>query len=131
MNIERLTELRDYLLAVPDERFDYSVQFSGSSSAQSWMAFHNRTIQYPCSTTGCVAGHACFYFGLHGGGPMRVAANHLGIDDGVDTFLFIEECEQANKSDAILRLNHLISGGTPDTYDWTQESWNKLETNDA
>lgn len=134
-DIEKLKQLRDHIAALPEERFDYSKYFTRESD---WDAFGiDSPVKYECDTAGCVAGHCCALFDLHGSlcfdeGPVRgnayvAAANFLKLDVGDDWTLMLHEYRRANRSDALLRLDHLIQHGTLAGYDDSKESWAKRE----
>lgn len=128
MNLEKLTELRDYLLLVPEEKFDYSSFFRQENGLCLDII---PALQTHCFTTACVAGHAAVLFAEEleitrafedGNKFTNVLGGLLGLRWSQRYFLFYDRAEIANKSDAIRRLTHLIEGKRVKEYNWSQES---------
>jgi hypothetical protein len=108
MNIERLTQLRDVLAALPDERFDMST--FGPESSQ---LLHN------CGTVACIAGWAAAIF-AEPGITDGAAARTLNLDPDLAHDLFFADdhplketdgLEAITRSDAVKTLTHLIETG--------------------
>lgn len=148
MNVEKLTRLRDYLLLVPEERFQYKLFFCNKETYPLSIRESLKGNFYAANAEGYAAILFLFQVILRLGTEERlsdvllpedrrpkmsspfsgerlsaVIQHLLGLSDDERTFLFDDENERANKSDAILRLNHLIEGKGVLNYDWSKESY--------
>ena len=123
MNTQALIELRDHILSIPEEQFDYNYFLSDDGDSQPEYAWADG-IMPPCGTAGCVAGHCiiCFKLECHNGLDIEdTARHHLGLSNGDAYSLFIRGCGTATRNDAIRRLNYLIDEGTLVGYDFVEE----------
>lgn len=131
MDVDKCRQLRDHLAALPEERFDYGSYIGQSrgdakySEAQMrlWHDGRLRDLWESCGCAGCVAGHCFALFDLPGRPSTTGTAFALDLSSTMAWFLCLEYCDRANRLDAIRRLDHLLAGGTPEDYDWNQESW--------
>lgn len=129
LNLEKIQKLLNHLKETPDESFDYTAIFRPDSPLH--------PIRNPsprCCTAGCVMGHAiwlwrtklqqldqaCVTNRISG-----VIGEFLGLDARQRNFVFFAHCGEANREDAIRRLEHLLAGQTVFDYDWQGESWQK------
>jgi hypothetical protein len=114
VNIERLTQLRDVLAALPDERFDMSTfgQYSDGKDASGQELLHN------CGTVACIAGWAAAIF-AEPGITDGAAARTLNLDPDLAHDLFFADdhplrshgLAAITRSDAVKTLTHLIETG--------------------
>ena len=119
MNLEKLIQLRDHLVSVPDNEFDYENFYLNKSDPDAWSSLSLRDDPpQHCGTAGCVAGHAKWLWpelfrqeqGRHINDSTAIGNGVLGLNGCQQYFLFIENCGDANRLDAIARLDWLIAG---------------------
>ena len=138
MHKTRVKALRDHLQSIPDREFDYSsfllpsdlasAEYDVDATISVWSEFwrDSGAGEYPCGTTGCVAGHCCVLNNIpvqRNESAADKAKNFLDLSGPEVTFLFYDYNEFAKRSDAIARLNHLLDGGNVYNYDFGVESW--------
>ncbi len=125
--IEMLSELRDYMKTVPDDEFLYR-EFFGRGGR--WFFPQSiEEIKTGCGTVACLAGHACVLwkeylrkdleFGMLCVGSVT---EFLEIGQDLEDFLFYRNCGEANRLDAIRRLEWVIEGKEISDYDFSQEN---------
>lgn len=129
MNRQEVEKIRDFLVTLPDERFEYCFWFGydGNPITPSRVNYDQFS---SCGTTACVAGWICFLhkLDLQGNilnGPMDLAQEILGVSRRDAEVLFICGSDNATRQDAIRRLNHLLDYGSLVDYDISVESWVK------
>ena len=147
MNRERVQALLEHLSNLPDEKFYYPAYFKrmdrrqlvGQSELVQMAAISN--LPPPCNTAGCVAGccallfwedyckefksqsitnenNVDFYLP-----PDDFAGPFLGLHEADQNRLFMAAMTEANRQDAINRLEHLLAHETLKSYDWSSESY--------
>ena len=127
MNVERLQQLRDYIATVKDRfRYDHYMH-STLGYIHPW--YRNQpTTKNDCNTTGCIAGLGVLHFRLPKGEHLTAGAvmkEWLSFNEEEASFLFRYASDDANHSDAMRRMDHLLSGRPIGDYDLNLESYNQ------